>query len=165
MERSVAGLGFSVLFAVAGCGASHTAAWEVKSASNAPAATGDAAALVKEGDDAWAKRDDRAELEKAIAAWEKAAAIAPDGDTYSKLTHGVYLLADGHLFFEASSSPAAQDKSPTSLKRYTAAVGKPTPAASFATSCSPQKTRTGSSTWPGRRHRSPSRATPTCGGS
>ncbi|MSP61864.1 MAG: hypothetical protein EXR72_16325 [Myxococcales bacterium] len=87
--------------AVAGCGASHTASWETKTAA-APTGGEQTARdqAVKEGDDHWAKRDDRAELEAAIASWEKAVAATPgDGETEAKLARGIYLLADGHMSF------------------------------------------------------------------
>ncbi len=91
--------------AMAGCGASHTAAWQVKSAGGAG---GDASADIKAGDEAWAKRDDRAQLEAAIAAWEKATTTNPaDCETGTKLARAYYLLADGHLSFEGE---AGKDK-------------------------------------------------------
>jgi len=96
---------FSIVFAfafAAGCGVSRTAVWEQRStpAPTGTPAQGDAAALVKEGDDHWARRADRAELDAAIASWEKAVAINPgDGDTLAKLAHGIYLVADGYLSF------------------------------------------------------------------
>ena len=52
--------------AMAGCGGSHTAAWTVNTAGTGA----DSSADIKMGDEAWAKRDDRAQLEAAIARGE-----------------------------------------------------------------------------------------------
>jgi tetratricopeptide (TPR) repeat protein len=101
------GLSFMLVAALAGCGASHKAAWEVKSGAQ-PGVSGDAAALVKQGDDLWQKRDDRASLEKAIEAWDKATTINPnDCETLAKLSRAYFLLADGHIGFEGEG---AKDK-------------------------------------------------------
>lgn len=103
MRRQVLWLALSVSSVTfgAGCAAKHTAAWEVKASTGASAAAGDAAALIKEGDDHFAKRADRAELEAAIAAWDRAVQANPsDAETLAKLTRAVYFLADGYLSFE-----------------------------------------------------------------
>lgn len=93
---------FFAAAALAGCGAGHQAAWEVKSGAQGG---GDVAPLAKEGDAHWQKRDDRAELDKAIEAWEKAAAQNPnDCETQSRLARAYYLLADGHLQFEGEAA-------------------------------------------------------------
>jgi hypothetical protein len=94
------GLGLATTFACSSAG--RTAAWEV----DAPAAPTTAAqledaartALVDEAEKGWAGRDDRASLEKAVAAWEKLLAAAPtDAETMIKLSRGYYFLADGHV--------------------------------------------------------------------
>ena len=87
-----------------GCGATPKVVVQ-PSTPVAPPPGADFAALVKEGDEHWAKRDARAELEAAISSWEKAVAIkADDAETLVKLTRGVYLLADGHLAFGSAGS-------------------------------------------------------------
>jgi tetratricopeptide (TPR) repeat protein len=53
---------------------------------------------VTAGDKLWLGRDDRSALEGAIAAWERAVAVAPnDADTLVKLARARYFLADGFL--------------------------------------------------------------------
>jgi hypothetical protein len=59
-------------------------------------------ALIAEGDAAWEKRADRAQLETAISKWSGAVALKDDDHaTYAKLSRASYLLADGWLAFEA----------------------------------------------------------------
>lgn len=100
-------LGIIVALTLAGCAAKHQAAWEVKSGAQAGANVGDAAALVQEGEAHWENRADRAELEKAIDAWERATAANPnDCETLSKLTRAYYLLADGHVQFDGEGGKA-----------------------------------------------------------
>lgn len=75
------------------------------------AVSGDAAAshasLVKAGDDAWALRADRAQLELAIQKWDEAIKVKDDdAETYGKLSRACYLLADGWLAFEDENKSA-----------------------------------------------------------
>jgi tetratricopeptide (TPR) repeat protein len=82
-----------------GCSAGRQSTWEVKP-TEATKAEGPETheSLVKQGDEAWKKRDDQPSLEAALAAWEKAAALKPDdAATLAKLSHGYYFLADAHL--------------------------------------------------------------------
>ena len=91
----------AVVWMVAGCAAKLNLEKAVDK--TLPPPVGTAADFIKEGDEHWQKRDSRAEIEAAIAAWEKAALIEPgNADALSKLTHGVYLLADGYLSFGTS---------------------------------------------------------------
>ncbi len=61
------------------------------------------AAAVAAGDEAFAQRADRAQLEAAIARYEEAVKLKDDDiATYEKLARACYLLADGWLFFEAA---------------------------------------------------------------
>jgi hypothetical protein len=53
-----------------------------------------AATLLEEAQVAWKARTDVARIHDALAAWEAAAAKAPDADTYVKLARGYYFLAD-----------------------------------------------------------------------
>ncbi len=85
--------------ALSGCGAGRKAAWET-TGDAAKKTTVDASSfetLVQEGETAWANRGDRAELEKAIAAWEKAVAMKEDPAALAKLSRAYYFLADGHI--------------------------------------------------------------------
>lgn len=65
------------------------------------------AQLVKDGDAAFALRADRAQLELAIAKYTEAVGKKDDDyQTYEKLARALYLLADGHLFFERDTKEA-----------------------------------------------------------
>jgi hypothetical protein len=89
---------------VAACGsAGREAAWEKdKTAQGTTTATSAASAGLAEAEEHWSKRDDRAELEKAIAGWEAAVAADPNNaELYVKLSRANYFLADGHLALEA----------------------------------------------------------------
>jgi hypothetical protein len=108
------------LLSCSGCAVTHVEAWETTSTPVAPApawevkllgdppphasaAVDEAAyqALVHEGEEHWARRDQRAELEAAITAWNRATDLHPDdGPTLANLSHAAYLLADGYLSFE-----------------------------------------------------------------
>src|SRR5690348_9585463 len=58
-------------------------------------------AEVTAGDTAYAARADRAQLEAAIAHYAAATQIKDDDwQTYEKLAHAYYVLADGWLFFD-----------------------------------------------------------------
>lgn len=60
-------------------------------------------ALVAEGDAAYALRGEQAQLELAVQKYEAAIALKQDDhDTYAKLSHAAYLLADGYY----SADPA-----------------------------------------------------------
>lgn len=80
---------------------------------------GDFQKAVEEGDAAWAERLDRARLNAAISAWERAAAIETPNlsederrralyDLHIKLARAHYLLADGHI--RTSAEPGTQDE-------------------------------------------------------
>jgi hypothetical protein len=63
---------------------------------------------VAAGDTAYAARKDRAQLEASIAKYEEATKLKDDDwQTYEKLSHAYYLLADGWISFEGD---AAKDK-------------------------------------------------------
>jgi hypothetical protein len=86
------------------------AAWEKAETPPAAGATATsssaAAGLSAEASAAWAKRDDKAEVEKAIAAWETLAAQDPsNAQAMISLARGYYFLVDAHL----SSSGADAD--------------------------------------------------------
>jgi hypothetical protein len=79
---------------------------------------GDFAALIAEAQEHWAKRSDPAQIELAIAAWEKAIQTqGPQGDDRRKalfdvnvsLARAHYFLSDGHLRFKAAD-PMAPDE-------------------------------------------------------
>ena len=82
------------------CSTGRQSKWEVKPTEAAKAEGGADTfeSLSTQGDEAWKKRDDKASLEAALAAWEKATALNPaDAQTLAKLSHGYYFLADAHL--------------------------------------------------------------------
>jgi hypothetical protein len=88
-----------------GCGSSYQSAWdEPAPTQSAQAATPEAqsqrAELIAQGDQAWAARDDAAQVRAAITAWEQATELdGNDADTWVKISHAYYFLADGHLRF------------------------------------------------------------------
>lgn len=83
---------------LAGCGAGRKSQWEGPKAGGAAAAADSPDTLVSAGDAAWANRGDKAQLEAAISAWEKAAAMKPeDWKVQAKLSRGYFFLADSHL--------------------------------------------------------------------
>jgi tetratricopeptide (TPR) repeat protein len=92
----------------AGCGAGREAAWERGGApAAAPAgAGGDISGLSAEADASWEKRDDVAELGKAVAAWEKMDTASPNtADILLKLARGYYLQGD-HLRVDGNKDEA-----------------------------------------------------------
>lgn len=87
-----------VAASVAACSAGRTATWKQQPTATAGADSGVSASAVSRGDEAWEKRDERASLEQAIAAWEEAVAADPENPALLvRLARGYYLLADGHL--------------------------------------------------------------------
>jgi hypothetical protein len=89
---------FASLVVLSGCAASRQAQWDNKFTAQTAASGETAEALIAQGDEAWAKRDDKASMEAAIKAWERASDLNPaDGATLTKLSHGYYFLADAHL--------------------------------------------------------------------
>lgn len=84
------------------CGGSYESAWdedtEEGSGGGTAGGTSDSTDLVAQGDEAWAGRDEEAQVRAAIEAWEQAVAANPeDSDTWVKLSRGYYFLAHGHL--------------------------------------------------------------------
>src|SRR5258705_13352941 len=64
--------------------------------------------LVDEGDAAWAKRDDHAQVEAALAKWDAAVKLDDsDAPTYAKLARGCAFLVDGTLAFDPAQAKAA----------------------------------------------------------
>lgn len=83
---------------IAACGAGRKSHWEGPKTGAGAAAAESPDALVASGDTAFANRGDKAQLEAAIAAWEKAATMKPeDWKTQAKLSRAYYFLADSHL--------------------------------------------------------------------
>lgn len=94
---ALAVLGSSAL--AVGCGKGRVNTWDAKAKTQAPAQAaaveGDPEA---EGDALWEQRDDQAQLEAALAAWELALAAKPtDVELLVKLARGSYLLSDGYF--------------------------------------------------------------------
>jgi len=80
---------------------------------------GDFALKVQDGDAAWADRLEKAKLEKAIATWEEALTLQPQGDdaaqrkalydVHVKIARAYYLLADGHVRFEVEDPDESEE--------------------------------------------------------
>ena len=97
----------SVALTLAGCGAGRKAQWEGPKPTSGSAAGESPDALVQKGDEAWANRGDKAQLEAAIDAWEKAAAMKPEDWTiHNRLARGYFFLADAHLRTQGEDSEA-----------------------------------------------------------
>tara|TARA_Y100001934_G_C12342083_1_gene770732 strand:- start:614 stop:1492 length:879 start_codon:yes stop_codon:yes gene_type:complete len=91
---------FTLLFIIA-CGPGRQAAWEKEgSAKMAEGGEGNVEELATQAEEAWSKRADKAELEKAIGLWEQIVAIDPNFSAYTSLTRAYYLLGDGYIRFE-----------------------------------------------------------------
>jgi len=103
-QLSIPALALCIL-AVTACGTTREAQYR----SEQPDQTADqsavsaAEALVAEGDAAWEQRKDRAQLEVSIAKWTEAAAAAPSGDLYIKLSRAHYFLGDGWYAVEGDA--------------------------------------------------------------
>jgi tetratricopeptide (TPR) repeat protein len=107
MKRFHPAVSVSVLALVtAACGPGRQAAWEKESsakqqprnAANEAQANEASASLKDQAQEAWSKREDRAELEKAISLWEQALQAEPEsGEVLAKLSRAYYLLGDGYM--------------------------------------------------------------------
>jgi hypothetical protein len=87
-------IGLSV---VSGCGKGRVQTWE-RTASVSSNTSTPASSVSSEGDAAWSLRGDRAQVELAIVAWDKALQATPDdASLLVKLARASYFLADGHL--------------------------------------------------------------------
>lgn len=92
----------------AACGTGRKSQWEAPT-TPAPAASSPAPAAAQEDpmaafEAAWAKRGDRASLERAIALLEAAVAARPDdAAAWARLSRAYYFLADGHLRVDPKS--------------------------------------------------------------
>jgi len=96
------------------CGASRqTAAVQTDEKLMGGTEDGDFKALVDAGDQAWAGREDRAQLQAAIDTWEKAVATRSEDmsneqrrqqvySLYVSLARAYYFMADGHIRFDAA---------------------------------------------------------------
>src|SRR5262245_48522319 len=85
---------------VSACGsAGREAAWEKdKTGQGTTTSSAAATSAMAEAEGHWARRDDRAEIEKAIALWEQLVKADPNNaEAYVKLSRASYFLADGHL--------------------------------------------------------------------
>lgn len=82
---------------LAACGAGRKSTWDTKPTGGTPAAESPDA-LIAAGDAAFANRGDKAQLEAAITAWEKASTMKPeDWKTIAKLSRAYFFMADSHL--------------------------------------------------------------------
>lgn len=111
--RTISYLGLTLLgaFGLAACAsAGRTAAWEKQDGAAVGTRTSSSAAtgLMSEAEGHWAKRDDKAELQQAIHAWEKVVAEdAKNAQALVWLSRAHYFLADGFLAVEGA--PQAEE--------------------------------------------------------
>jgi hypothetical protein len=105
MRPSISKLLVLVLVVAAmACGGGGAGGTGVRRATLDPSQQTAFTAAVAAGDAAYAARADRAQLETAIAKYSEAIAIKDDDyQTYEKLAHAYYVLADGWLFFEGEA--------------------------------------------------------------
>lgn len=112
-RRSIALALLLGLAAAPGCGSTYQSAWEepAPTTQSEQAATPEGqsrrAELIAQGDAAWERRDDPEQIRAAITAWEQAAELdGNDHETWVKISHAYYFLADGHLRFSDESAMA-----------------------------------------------------------
>jgi hypothetical protein len=105
-----------------GCGASRKSAFEDSNKASQTKVKGDFLQALDEAETHWQKRQDRAELEKAIALWNKAVqmdAVASGlsdeertdkmAEAYERLARGYYFLADSHIRLEGDDEEANEE--------------------------------------------------------
>jgi hypothetical protein len=99
---------FTVLaLALAGCGGGGGGGGGIRRGTLDATGKQKQQAAVAAGDAAYAKRADRAQLEASIRSYEEALGLdETDYQTAEKLSHALYLLADGHLYFEREQKEA-----------------------------------------------------------
>jgi len=98
--RFIKFISVSFLFFFTACGPGREAAWERESAETLKAKPGVEASADKKtlAAEAWAKRDERAQLEKAVALWDAVCAEDPsDVESLTSLARAYYLLGDGFI--------------------------------------------------------------------
>lgn len=114
--RGTSSISFSIAalmgLSMACASAGRQAAWERETppaaGTTATSTTGSGGADVAAGDAAWQQRDDKAQVEAAIKAWEAAIAANPsDGATMIKVSRAYYFLVDGHIAVEGSMADEA----------------------------------------------------------
>lgn len=96
------GASIATMIVVSACGsAGREALWEKDQAAGkqqTATSTAVSASLASEADGHWAKRDDKAELQKAIDVWKKVVEADPkNADAMVRLSRAHYFLADGFL--------------------------------------------------------------------
>jgi hypothetical protein len=106
-------IALSGLFACASAG--RQAAWEKPVAapgaatSTSSTSTATTSAHMADGNAAWAKRDDKAQTEAAIAAWEKAVAENPsNADALTRLARAHYFYVTAHVGLDGSADKDAR---------------------------------------------------------
>ncbi len=98
-RKIIAGLAALVMLGTLGCASSRKKAWEREDAK--VTAQGSAQADPNElarAEEAWKKRDDKAQLQAALDIWTKIASSgAGNYAIYAKLSRGFYLMGDGYV--------------------------------------------------------------------
>ena len=88
----------TVVLLLTACGTGRTSQWEAATTPAPAAAAAGAESPAVAAEAAWAKRGERAELEKAISLWEAALAQKPDDVAIlAHLSRAYYFLSDGFL--------------------------------------------------------------------
>ena len=93
--------------------AGRQAAWEKPPAAGTSTSTGTATATTSshmaDGDAAWAKRDDKAQTEAAIAAWEKEIGANPaNAAAFTKLSRAHYFYVTAHVGLDGTADKDAR---------------------------------------------------------
>lgn len=102
-------LSLALAAGLAACGKGRTQTWERTGA--ATASTTASAGITAEGDAFWEKRDEKANVEAALKAWDAALATDPRNlDLLVRLSRGTYFLADGYLRADKDAYLAAFEK-------------------------------------------------------
>lgn len=97
-----------VLMLLSGCAAQRMAGWEQEVVK----AEGDAAQLISQANEYWNQRHDMAQLEQALALFEKAATIDTENlELFITIARGNYFLADAYLTEDKDQQTAVYEKS------------------------------------------------------
>jgi tetratricopeptide (TPR) repeat protein len=88
------------------CAARREAQWDAAATTGAGTGAEEADALAQQAEELWSRRDDRAALEQAIAAYERLAQARPDdAAVHTRLSRAYYFLADAHLRKAGTNTP------------------------------------------------------------
>jgi hypothetical protein len=117
---------------VAACGSSREGAWSQpvapRAAARQPGASERMTALEQEAEQHWTKRGEEQELRAAIDKWNAVVGVDPSrSETWVRLSHANYLLADGFLSFDEARRAefnAAHEKGIAAAERALGALSE-----------------------------------------